>query len=142
MINPENKKTARQPYDEREQLEIILSSLNTGLALINIDLTVAWVNEVTRSILPWDDLIGKLCYKAAAQRDEPCEGCGALAAFVDGEIHETERRSPVDKRWHYIISIPIKDEAGKVVSVLESVSDITERKQAHYSKIRASRNKI
>ena len=48
MINPDNKKTARQPYDEREQLEIILSSLNTGLALINKDLTVAWVNFFLR----------------------------------------------------------------------------------------------
>jgi transcriptional regulator with GAF, ATPase, and Fis domain len=129
MVKPDNKKTARQPYDEREQLEIILSALNTGLALINEDLTIAWVNELTRSILPWDDLIGKQCYKAAAQRDEPCEGCGALAAFADGDIHETERQSPVDERWHYIISIPIKNEAGKVVNVLESVSDITERKQ-------------
>lgn len=129
MAKTARKKPAKKPYDDRERLEIILSALNTGLALINEDLTIAWVNELTRSILPWDDLIGKTCYEAAAQRDEPCEGCGALAAFADGQIHETERRSPVDKRWHYIISIPIKDEEGKVVSVLESVSDITERKQ-------------
>ena len=125
-----SKKKAKQAYDDRERLEIILSALNTGLALINEDLTVAWVNEMTRSILPWDNLIGGLCYKVAAQREEPCEGCGALMAFADGEIHETERQSAVDGRWHYIISIPIKDESGKVVSVLESVSDVTERKQA------------
>jgi transcriptional regulator with PAS, ATPase and Fis domain len=124
------KQAVKKPYDERKRLEIILSALNTGLALINEDLTIAWVNELTRSILPWDDLIGKVCYKAAAQRDEPCEECGALAAFADGEIHETERQSPVDRRWHYIVSIPIKDESGKVVNVLESVSDVTERKQA------------
>jgi len=92
---------------------------------------------VTRSILPWDNLIGGLCYKVAAQRDEPCEGCGALMAFADGETHETERQSPVDGRWHYIVSIPIKDETGKVVSVLESVSDITERKQAQIDRDKA-----
>jgi transcriptional regulator with GAF, ATPase, and Fis domain len=130
MAKPPKNKISLQPYDERKRLEIILSALNTGLALINEDLTIAWVNELTRSILPWDDLIGKVCYKAAAQRDEPCEECGALAAFADGEIHETERQSPVDRRWHYIVSIPIKDESGKVVNVLESVSDVTERKQA------------
>ena len=124
-----SKKPAKQQSERREQLELILSSLNTGLALINRDMTVAWVNEVTQGILPWDELIGKLCYKAAAQRDEPCEGCGALAVFADGQIHETERQSPVDLRWHYIVSIPIKDETGNVVRVLESVTDITERKQ-------------
>ena len=123
-----NKKKAIRPPYKRENFELILSSLNTGLALINSDLTIAWVNEVTRGILPWDELIGKICYEAAAKRDEPCEGCGALMAFKDGQIHETERQSPVDKRWHYIVSVPIKDETGKVVSVLESVTDITERK--------------
>ncbi len=115
-------------YEEKERMDLILSSLNTGLALINPDLTVAWVNEVTRSILPWDDLIGKLCYEAAAMRNEPCEGCGAILAFADGQVHETERQSPVDGSWHYIVSIPIKDESGNVVNVLESVTDITERK--------------
>ena len=124
MVKPDSKQTSKQPYDERERLEIILSALNTGLALINEDLTIAWVNELTRSILPWDDLIGKLCYKAAAQSDEPSEGCGALAALADGQTHETERQSHVDNRWHYIISIPVKDEPGKVVNVLESVTDI------------------
>ena len=128
MDKTEKEKLFRKTYEKREPLELILASLNTGLALINPDLTVAWVNEVTLGILSWDDLIGKVCYEAAALRDEPCEGCGALAAFADGQIHETERQSPVDKRWHFIVSIPIKDETGKVINVLESVSDITERK--------------
>ena len=130
MDKTDKEKLFRKTYEKREPLELILASLNTGLALINPDLTVAWVNEVTLGILPWDDLIGKVCYEAGALRDEPCEGCGAIAAFKDGKIHETERQSPVDQRWHFIVSIPIKDENGKVMSVLESVSDITERKQA------------
>ena len=53
------KQAETKPYDKRKQLELILSSLNTGLALINKDFTIAWVNEVTRSILPWDDLTTK-----------------------------------------------------------------------------------
>jgi transcriptional regulator with GAF, ATPase, and Fis domain len=133
MDKADKKKALNQPY-ERESFELILSSLNTGLALINSDLTVAWVNEVTRGILPWNELIGKLCYEAAAKRDEPCEGCGALKAFKDGQTHETERQSPVDGRWHFIVSIPIKDETGKVVTVLESVTDITNRKKAEIAR--------
>ena len=124
----DRRKTVVRPYEQRENFEHILASLNPDLALINPDLTVAWVNKVTRGILPWDALIGKICYEAAAQRDESCEECGAIMAFKDDQIHETERQSPVDHRWHYIVSIPIKDETGKVTSVLESVTDITERK--------------
>ena len=129
------KKTTKQSNEER--IEIVLSSLNTGLALINPDLTVDWVNEVTQSILPWEDLIGKVCYEVAAKRDEPCEECGALMAFSDGETHETERQSPVDGRWHFIVSIPIKNDSGRVVKVLESVTDITDRKNTEIERDQA-----
>jgi transcriptional regulator with GAF, ATPase, and Fis domain len=137
MGKTDRRKKAVQPYDQRENFEHILSSLDTGLALINPDLTVAWANKVTLDILPWTDLIGKICYEAAAQRDEPCEGCGAIMAFKNGQVHETERQSPVDHRWHYIVSIPIKNEAGEVVQVLESVSDITERKEVQIERDKA-----
>ncbi len=114
----------------RERLEIILSSLNTGLAVINPDLTVDWINAETAKILPWEELVGKVCYEAAGGLEEPCEGCGALKVFVDGQIHETLRQSPVDGKWHQIVSVPIKDGNGQVEKVLESVTDITQLKQA------------
>ncbi|MBW1941448.1 MAG: sigma 54-interacting transcriptional regulator [Deltaproteobacteria bacterium] len=127
----------RKSKDEKERMDVILSTLNTGLALINPDLTVQWVNAKTQEILPWDELVGKICYEAAAKRDEPCEGCGALLAFADGKIHETERQSPVDGKWHQIISLPIKDTHGRVVQVLESVTDITNRKEAEIGRDQA-----
>ena len=123
------KKAERALVDEKERMDTILSALNTGLALINRDMTVAWVNAKTEKILPWDELVGKMCYEAAAKREEPCEDCGALKAFSDGQIHETVRQSPVDGKWHHIVSVPIEDNSGTVVNVLESVTDITRLKQ-------------
>lgn len=126
-----NLQTVRQVLGkDRERLEIILSSLNTGLAVINPDLTIDWVNAETAKILPWDELVGKVCYEAAGGLEEPCDGCGALKAFADGQIHETFRQSPVDGKWHKIVSVPIKDGKGQVVKVLESVTDVTQLKQA------------
>ena len=122
------KKAERALVDEKERMDTILSALNTGLALINRDMTVAWVNAQTEKILPWDELVGKVCYEAAAKRDEPCEDCGALKAFSDGQIHETVRQSPVDGNWHHIVSIPIKDDSVTIANVLESVTDITKLK--------------
>jgi len=116
--------------EEKERMEVILSALNTGLALINPDMTIAWVNDMIRRILPWDEPVGKICYEFAEKRTEPCEGCGALMAFGDGQVHETERQSPIDGKWHHIVSVPIKDETGAVVQVLESTTDITAFKQA------------
>jgi transcriptional regulator with GAF, ATPase, and Fis domain len=132
-----HKQAEQETEGERKRMDVILSALNTGLALINPDLTVAWVNAQTEKILPWDELVGKVCYEAAAKREEPCEDCGALKAFSDGQIHETVRQSPVDGNWHHIVSVPIEDDSGTVVNVLESVTDITGLKQAELDRDRA-----
>jgi DUF438 domain-containing protein len=50
-------------------------------------------------------------------------------ALKDGEIHETERLNSKNNRWYLIISMPIKDEQGNVVQILESSTDITRRKE-------------
>ena len=47
---------------ERERMDIILSALNTGLALMDAELNVVWVNEGTRKAFSWDDPVGKKCY--------------------------------------------------------------------------------
>jgi PAS domain-containing protein len=115
--------------DEKARMDVVLSNLNTGLALMDKDLTVLWVNQKTRQALSWDDPVGKKCHAFAENRNDPCEGCGALMALKDGEIHETERLNSKNNRWYLIISMPIKDEQGNVVQILESSTDITERKE-------------
>ena len=85
--------------------------------------------QKTRQAYPWDDPVGKKCYTFAENRSEPCDGCGALRTLKDGEIHETERLNSKNNRWYLIISMPIKDEHGNVVQMLESSTDITERKE-------------
>ncbi|MBW1773547.1 MAG: hypothetical protein JRJ82_11740, partial [Deltaproteobacteria bacterium] len=42
----------RELEDEKEHMDVILSTLNTGLALINPDMTIEWVNAKTQEILP------------------------------------------------------------------------------------------
>jgi PAS domain S-box-containing protein len=125
----ELRQTQKELADEKANMEVILSSLNTGLALVDPDLNVIWVNEMTRNAFPWDDPVGKKCFTLAENRAVPCEGCGALAAFADGRVHETERLNSQNRRWYHIVSVPIKDQSGRVVNVLEGSTDITDRKQ-------------
>jgi len=115
--------------DEKARMDVVLSNLNTGLALLDRDLTVLWVNQKTRQAYPWDDPVGKKCFTFAGNRSDPCEGCGALMTLKDGENHETERLNSNNNRWYLIISMPIKDEQGNVVQILESSTDITQRKE-------------
>jgi PAS domain S-box-containing protein len=123
--------------DEKARMDVVLSSLNTGLTLLDRDLNVLWINEKTRQAFPHVDPVGKKCHAVAEKRDDPCEECGALKALKDGEIHETEHLNANNNRWYLIISIPIKDKQGKVVQILESSTDITERKKLETDRNRA-----
>lgn len=115
---------------ERKRMEIILSALNTGLSLINPDMTIAWVNEKTREMFPVGEPVGQLCHSYFESRETMCDGCGTLQAFLSGKVIESEQVVPGTDRWYQIISIPIKDAAGQVANVLEGITDITDRKRA------------
>jgi transcriptional regulator with GAF, ATPase, and Fis domain len=133
----ELKQAQRKLADEKANMDVILSSLNTGLALLDSELNIVWVNEMTRKAFTWVDPVGEKCYALAENRSDPCLECGAVKAFADGGVHETERLNPLINRWHHIVSVPIKDESDRIVNVLESNTDITERKQAEAARDKA-----
>jgi len=111
------------------QVERILSSLETGLSLINPDKTIAWVNAKTRVMFPHGDPVGQICHRFYESSDEPCRPCPALKCFETGTAQTVERFNPANNRWYGIISQPITDSSGKVVNVIEGITDITEEKE-------------
>jgi PAS domain S-box-containing protein len=126
----ERKQVEEAVAEERNRLDTILSTLDTGLSLINPDMTIAWVNRKIHQMFSGETPIGQRCHVYYESRDTPCEKCGTLIAFQTGETQVRERQNEGDERWYRIISQPVKDRSGNVIRVLEGVTDITERKQA------------
>jgi PAS domain S-box-containing protein len=116
--------------EERGRLEAILASLDTGLSLINRDLTVAWVNEKITNIFPGPSPVGAVCHTCYANRDIPCPECPAIKAFKSGHVEQGERHDPDSGKWYSIIAQPVKDAAGNTIQVLEGITDSTSRKRA------------
>jgi transcriptional regulator with GAF, ATPase, and Fis domain len=137
MGKSDSKQASKQPHDEKERLELIISALNTGLALIDPDMTLVWANDIIKKWFPDANLDGKKCYSVAENRTTPCEDCQAVIAFKDGEIHEREFQNQEDKRWYKVIALPVKDQEGRVIYVLEASSDIDERKKAEITRDQA-----
>ena len=129
MGKPNRKKTVMHPFDERGRMDKILSTLNTGLVMLEPDMTVVWANAMIWKMFPDENLYGKKCYAVAEKRNTPCEGCQAVFAFKDGEVHEREFQNKLNKRWYQVIALPVKDEDGRVTNVLEATTDIDDRKQ-------------
>jgi PAS domain S-box-containing protein len=115
---------------ERDRFRAILSAQKTGLALVNPDLTVAWVNEETRRMFPGREPVGIPCHEFYEGRDRPCEPCPTLRTFGTGAAGENEHFNPLDRRWYHIATQPVRDAEGRVVQVLERLTDVTDRKKA------------
>jgi PAS domain S-box-containing protein len=126
----DRKQAEESQEKERKRMEILLSALNTGLSLINPDMTIAWVNQKIREMFPGKEPVGQICHVFYESRTTVCDGCGTSQAFITGKVIESEQLVPSTDKWYYIISLPIKDAAGHVVNVLEGITDITDRKQA------------
>jgi len=127
--------------NERSQMNVVLSSLNTGLALMNRGMTVEWMNETMMRVLSSGDPIGRKCYSIAGRHSGPCEDCPALLTFEDGQIHARDLLNPVNGCWYRAVAQPVKDTTHYVTKVLESVTDITEQKLAGES-LRKSEEKF
>ena len=125
-----SKRVEEKLEQERKRMEIILSALDTGLSLINPDMTIAWVNQKIRKMFPGREPVGQLCHVFYESRETICDGCQTQLSFMSGKICENEQLVPATGKWYYIIAQPIKDRAGHVVNVLEGITDVTERKRA------------
>ncbi|MDD1661704.1 MAG: PAS domain S-box protein [Methanomicrobiales archaeon] len=125
---------------ERDQFRIILSAQRTGLALINPDLSLAWANEETRRLFPGREPAGTLCHLFYEGLDHPCEPCPTLRTFETGTVQESERLNLQDGRWYHMVTQPVWNKDGRVIQVLEGITDITDRKRVEED-LRLSREK-
>uniref|UniRef100_A0A7C5EPD1 histidine kinase n=1 Tax=Desulfobacca acetoxidans TaxID=60893 RepID=A0A7C5EPD1_9BACT len=131
------RKQAENTLKEREAfLNLIFTSIQDGLSILDADLTILRVNPAMQK---WyahaRPLVGKKCYEAYHGRREPCPICPSLYTLETGRSgHKVVPR--VDARgeisgWLDLYTYPLKDsQTGRVRGVIEYVKDITVRHRA------------
>ncbi|MBI5665954.1 MAG: hybrid sensor histidine kinase/response regulator, partial [Nitrospirae bacterium] len=72
------------------------------------------------------ELPGQYCYGSCCNLISPCDNCPTLKSFISGKEEAAEISATQDRIWD-IRAFPIKDETGKVKSVIELARDITEK---------------
>jgi signal transduction histidine kinase len=70
--------------------------------------------------------VGELCYKVLHDRDSVCPWCVNDRVFAGETVH-WEMFSPKDKRWYYVVNVPIRHADGSM-SKHSMIIDITDRK--------------
>ena len=133
------RKLAEEALKESEaQKRAILDGSIDRIRLVDTDLRIIWANKTTvRSLnVAPEDLVGQHCYKLFRGRNTPCVECPSKKALDSGQIEHVILYRPeeqeVIKGETYVDSygVPIKNESGDVVNLVQINRNITERKQA------------
>ena len=114
------------------EFQAILDAIPDNLLLQAPGHHIIWANRgAARSIgSAVSDMVGKRCYDLWHSRSEPCENCPVAETFVTGASAYQEVTTPDGRTWE-LRTMPVKDEEGTTVSVVEVGRDITERKWVH-----------
>jgi len=78
------------------------------------------------------EIEGRYCYQVYKNRSEKCEICPVERTFHDGQLHRSEELVKTitgNDLWVIVNTAPVLDEQGKIVSVMEISTDITETKK-------------
>jgi len=126
---------ATQALRENERfLQGILEAMQDGISVLDRDLNVIRVSQwMERMYADQTPLVGRKCYEVYQQRQSPCPWCPSIPTIETGEAHTEIVPYPSAEEptgWIELSAFPLKDADDRVLSVIEYVKDITERKQA------------
>ncbi|MBI5141457.1 MAG: PAS domain S-box protein [Nitrospirae bacterium] len=121
-----------------EFVKNILETVDNGFIVVDrsfriISANRAYLETVGKSL---EDVIGKRCHEISHRSDTPCSetgcDCPVMKTFATGEPHSSLHVHLDSEGTQLFVetkSFPVKDETGAVVSAIEVIADITEKKR-------------
>jgi len=136
----QQKHAERKLKESEEELRTILNASPDMIMKVDTNLRIFWANKACLDMNP--DAIGEPCYKAYIDKEEPCENCPCKRAMKTGQIERGIKYQPTIKGirgesfWEDI-GVPLKDNQGKVIGLVEIARNVTEHQQAEKALQRA-----
>ena len=125
----ERKKAEAAIYLEKNKLEAVVSSLESGLTFQDRQFKIIYQNK--RHQQQHGNRVGEFCFQAYQGRQSICPDCQLAKCFADGQPHHRETsKENIDGSTLFleVSASPFRDRSGKIVGGVETVRDITERK--------------
>ncbi len=127
------KKLARSEAEFRrlsQEFHALLDAIPDRLTLKDKNMKILWANKgAAKSVgKEPEDLVGRYCYTLWQNRSRPCEACPVVVSFQSGGPAAGTVASPDGRVWD-LRTIPLSDEEGNVVNVIEVGRDITEHRK-------------
>jgi len=124
MKNPKNLLQQEKSY------QALLQSVTDYVIAVNKDYQIIMSNDLFKNKFGMDP--GGLCYQVLKNRDVRCENCLMEMCYQDGKVHWNEELFPMKDgktAQMRVKATPVKNERGKIVYILETATDLTEKKR-------------
>ncbi|ACF12962.1 putative PAS/PAC sensor protein [Chloroherpeton thalassium ATCC 35110] len=119
-------------------LQDVYNAIQDGISILDTNLNIISVNSVVeeRQAHNWP-VIGRKCYEAYQNSESPCPKCPSLRTLETGLpqkelifVPEITRSGSKEMSWIELSTFPLRDDAGKLIGVIEYTKDVTEQKVA------------
>jgi len=127
----ERKRLEQELKEQVNILEAIINGIPDILAIQYPDHSIERYNKTGYQVLNKtpDEVRGKKCFELIGKERE-CEECATRTALRTKELAQLEKYIPELDIYLNCRSVPIVDEHGEVVKIVEQLRDITSRKLA------------
>jgi len=111
-----------------QEFHTLLDGIADALMHIAPDMTVLWANRAAAAAVGRDitEMIGSYCYTLWHGRTSPCKECPVADSFQSGKSTHAQKTTADGRCWG-VKAFPIRDDEGKVASVIQIAADISER---------------
>jgi PAS domain S-box-containing protein len=127
----ERKRVVAELQEQKNKLQSLVGAMEDGLTVQDKGFNIIYQNHPL--IEDYGDRLGEKCYRVYEGRNSVCDSCPVEKAFNDGKSHTTERKVTLPSGevvFGEVKASPVRDARGRIVSCLEIIRNITERKQA------------
>jgi two-component system, NtrC family, sensor kinase len=124
------------------KLEAIINSMNSGLAILDDNLTIVFANKLQSSMFPEVSLVGQQCHTAFYRKNRPCRDCPALKTLETRQTYRGEvliKEGAFAGRCYEWTTSPVMSPVGRVSEIVLLMRDITRRKDAEFKLLQADR---
>ena len=111
------------------RLRTVLENIPSPVVMLDKDLKASYLNRVARE-LAGEDYVGKTCYDLFKREDfGPNDGLNRALASKEAATGETRAHPGGHDMFIRYTAIPMLDERGEIVSVMQLITDLTELKK-------------
>ncbi len=131
----ESKRSEEALRLSESKFRSLVDNIGVGIVEISPDYRMVFRNRQMREWFPSEGQDDEPCYvrlRGKRCQTGPCSHCPVKRTFEDGQVHEAINEDLVDGQMKHLrlVSSPIRDNDGNIISVIEIVDDITQQQTA------------